>query len=65
MASSLDRTHEIDRLMRRLPVEFAFRWCEGGMCACLGCANVTGDLTRNGYTKAEWQAWKEWKCAVP
>lgn len=59
---------EIDAVLRKLPMEFAMRWCEptpDNPCACMGCANGSelgaGGLADKGCTKAEWEAWKAWK----
>lgn len=50
------REDEIDRLMCATPHGWRGRWCEGGPCACLGCANVSGALVKLGLTKDEWAA---------
>lgn len=49
----------IDVLMAKMPESWRFRWCEGIKtgCACLGCANVSGGLVRQGFTKKEWEEW--------
>ncbi len=47
----------IYKLMGKMPHEWTRRWCEPDElgCACLGCANHSGGLLKNGYTKEDWQ----------
>jgi len=47
----------IDSLMGRMPPPWRYRWCESNACACLGCANRSGGLTRDGFSKADWSKW--------
>jgi hypothetical protein len=53
------RRFDLDFYMRRLPVDVALRWCEpgNGGCACRGCANNSGGLAREGFTKVDWLQW--------
>ena len=32
-----------------------YRWCEAGLCACLGCVNNW--VRHHGYTKKDWEEW--------
>ena len=48
---------EIDDLMQQMPTNWWYRWCESKMCACLGCANVSGKLVQHGFTKNDWIKW--------
>lgn len=50
----------LDEIMRKMPEDWRKRWCEPGKlgCACLGCANGSGGLIRNGYTKQDWETWR-------
>jgi hypothetical protein len=58
----LETMQAIDRMLSKLPTEFAFRWCTAaGGCACLGCASMFGGLVKAGYTQEDWEAWKRWK----
>ena len=52
-----DRFNQITSYMRHLPLEQALRWCESDACACMGCANNSGGLSKRGVTKAEWREW--------
>lgn len=44
---------------------YVTRWCESGMCGCMGCVNF--DARKNDITKEQWDAWlrtrkpKEWQ----
>lgn len=51
------KVHQLDRLMRSMNVGWALYWCEAEVCACLGCANGSGKLNANGYTKQDWKDW--------
>lgn len=61
-----ERIAEIDRILSRVSVESAFRWCEPDPegCFCMGCANASAGLTNLGYTKEEWEAWKRCKRGI-
>lgn len=48
--SSLTKPHEI---------ALSKRWCSGGICACLGCANLA--LSHLFSDKTEWQDYQSWK----
>lgn len=57
MALQHDRLVRIQSLLLRMPLEVRTRWCnpdEFG-CGCMGCANVSGGLSREGVTEAEWR----------
>lgn len=43
--------------MNTLPLDWKYRWCESDVCACLGAANCSGGLIKNGFTKEQWQEW--------
>lgn len=45
-------------LMEAMPVSWRYRWCEGEMCACLGAANCSGQISKF-YSKEEWVEWVE------
>jgi len=68
--TDLNRIMQIDAVLRKLPLEFALRWCEPGAggCYCMGCANGpefgAGDLIAKGFTKADWEAWKQWESSI-
>lgn len=47
----------IDELMSNISVPDRYYWCESKVCGCMGCANGSGQLKANGYTKDEWQEW--------
>jgi hypothetical protein len=49
---------EIDTIMRskKLYDSWKYRWCENGPCACMGCANGSGQVD---LTKEEWENWIE------
>ena len=50
------RKQRLKGLLDVMPAEWAARWCEGGgICACLGCANNSGGLRKEGFSKAEWE----------
>lgn len=51
------RYEYVDGLMNSMPAAWRYRWCTGGICACMGGANCSGMLTANGVSEAEWQAW--------
>ena len=51
----------IEAAMQKMPYTWRMRWCEAneaGLCACMGCANVSGRLRQLGFTKEQWTAWK-------
>jgi len=49
--------NDINIIMNKMPLEWCYKWCENRICCCLGCANVSGGLTKNGFTKQDWQKW--------
>lgn len=48
----------IHEVMDAMPEQWRGRWCGGGFCACMGAANCSGGLLRNGFTIEDWKAWK-------
>ena len=61
MTTSQSTIRLVDEMMYNLPPSWRYRWCEGGVCACMGCvgsANRTGRLPALGFTKEDWEAWK-------
>lgn len=57
------RAAYLDALMQHMEPRFRVRWCaptaETGGCACLGCADMAGHLCDAGFTREEWQAWRD------
>jgi hypothetical protein len=52
----------IDSVMEGMPTDWRNRWCtapENGGCGCMGCANYSGGLNRKGFTRADWEKWRE------
>ena len=47
----------LDELMRSMPPQWRYRWCESRLCGCLGCANRTGRLIFYGYTREDNNEW--------
>jgi hypothetical protein len=45
------------QLLAEIRPRDASHWCEAELCACMGCAN--GTVLRFGYTKADWEAWRD------
>lgn len=43
----------IDELMK--DAEHKYRWCDAGLCACLGCVN--NFVTTHGFTKKDYDEW--------
>lgn len=50
---------DLDKLMNDMPEDWRSRWCGSEVCACMGCANVSGGIALKGYSKADWQLWLE------
>lgn len=48
---------DIDKFMLSIPVNWRYRWCENNVCGCMGGVNCSGNIQRNGFSKAEWQEW--------
>lgn len=48
---------KVNEIMQSMPLDWRYRWCEAVVCACLGCANRSGDAKAEGVTKAEWEQW--------
>lgn len=56
----------IEEAMNHMPKYWRTRWCTAaedtspdGGCGCVGCANVSGGLVRQGFTKEDWKKWME------
>lgn len=45
---------EIDKLMKSIYYPNRYRWCEAGLCGCMGCVNRSDNLP---ITKEEWREW--------
>ncbi|MFA6199070.1 MAG: hypothetical protein WC679_01525 [Bacteroidales bacterium] len=43
--------------MAEMPEEWRYRWCENGICGCIGAANCSGGLSEKGFTKEDHQSW--------
>ena len=54
VATTLTRLKEIDQKASSLPKSHLQRWCAGGACACMGCANLFFK------SKTEWQDYIAW-----
>ncbi|MBB4861465.1 hypothetical protein HNP46_000276 [Pseudomonas nitritireducens] len=50
-----ERFAALDTEMQAMHETWRSRWCGGGMCACMGCANRSGGLLGKGFTEAEWK----------
>ena len=53
----LFKDSKIDVAMKSISEEHRYKWCEGGPCACMGCANVSGGLVDKGFSKKDWERW--------
>jgi hypothetical protein len=53
----IERDRQLSKLMLQMPREWRSHWCGGQACACMGCANLSGNLTENGFQKHEWEEW--------
>lgn len=53
------RQEQLDVVMERIYQPHRYRWCSGGLCACLGCANGPGRVVELGFSHAEWKEWVE------
>ena len=53
-----DQIESIDDVMKNMPIEWRYRWCEPELfgCACMGAANCSGRLGGK-FSKAQWQDW--------
>ena len=49
--------NRLEKLLMKMPIEWRYNWCPGNLCACLGCANMAGELTENGFNKEQWEEW--------
>lgn len=48
----------MDEIMAKMPINWRYYWCESEKgCACAGCANRAGQLTKLGYSKKDWEEW--------
>lgn len=52
------RESQLDHVISYVPEWYQKKWCSGGMCACMGCANGSGGLAALGVTEDEWKAWR-------
>ena len=48
---------ELDAHMQTIYEPFRYRWCDSGPCACMGCANLAGELYKHNVSKEEWEEW--------
>lgn len=48
---------QVDAAMMAVNAHWRYRWCDAGVCGCMGAANCSGQVTRHGVTKEDWQAW--------
>lgn len=46
-----------DEAILAMPEQWRYRWCASGPCACMGGANCSGGLSRQGFTFEQWQEW--------
>lgn len=52
------RESQVDYVLSFVPQWHLRKWCAGGMCACMGCANGSGGLAALGITEDEWKAYR-------
>ena len=52
-----DRQGILSEVLHAMDIGWRYRWCEAGICGCMGCSNISGSLRRLGFTKAEWDMW--------
>lgn len=45
---------DVDAVMKNMYPDWRYRWCKAGACACMGCANVSGQAK---FTEQEWKEW--------
>jgi len=48
---------KLNIIMKKMPQEWRYNWCDAGLCCCLGCCNVSGRLLKLGFTKQDWEQW--------
>lgn len=53
-----DRAWQFDYVISFMNEFYRSRWCSGGLCGCMGCANGSGGLAALGFTKEDWLAWR-------
>jgi len=53
----MNRKEQLNELMMAMPSEDRTRWCSSKICGCLGAANCTGGLLKEGFTFEEWNDW--------
>lgn len=53
-----DRAWQFDYVISFMNEFYRKRWCSGGLCGCMGCANRSGGLAALGFTEADWLAWR-------
>ena len=51
-----ERFIKLNHLMNDMPLRHALYWCTSE-CACMGCANVSGGLSKAGFSKEDWKEW--------
>ena len=51
-----ERAARLDAMMMAMPLQWRGRWCSGGICACMGAANCSGNVG-GSFTKEEWEQW--------
>lgn len=54
ISTPLSRLKELKEKSKHTPKAHLLRWCPGGACACLGCANMLFK------TKSEWKDFTAW-----
>lgn len=55
--AGLSREQLLHKMMQEMQPHWRNRWCGGGLCACMGAANCSGQLGAAGFTREEWQAY--------
>lgn len=55
--NTVDRSALLNNLMASMNPEWRKRWCSARACACTGCANFSGGLAQNGFTKEDHSNW--------
>jgi len=50
------RVITIGNLMDSIHPKNRYRWCEAGACACRGCANRSGGVSKR-FKKRDWEKW--------
>jgi hypothetical protein len=52
-----EQQNKLDELMKAMPKSWRKRWCRNNICGCMGAANCSGELIRNGFTEDDWLEW--------